>query len=89
GTLAHQRNDAPYLPDGTVAFHSNATLPPGTITREHEKHEYQLWLQKLKKNSIQVGPTPPTGCPDRQEIYVNEPEVPSDTTARHAAPPDL
>ncbi|GHA80328.1 hypothetical protein GCM10007389_38150 [Pontibacter akesuensis] len=56
GTLAHQRNDAPYLPDGTVAFHSNATLPPGTITREHEKHEYQLWLQKLNSNNIKIGP---------------------------------
>ncbi|GAA4432521.1 hypothetical protein GCM10023188_21120 [Pontibacter saemangeumensis] len=62
GTYAHQRNDAPYFPDGTVAAYDNATLPQGTITKTHEQQEYQIWLQKLRKHNITLGPA--TTSPD-------------------------
>ncbi|WP_189564816.1 PA14 domain-containing protein [Pontibacter akesuensis] len=56
GTYAHQRNDVPYFPDGTVKHYDNATLPAGTITKVHEQQEYELWLQKLQRNSVTLGP---------------------------------
>ncbi|GAA4437997.1 hypothetical protein GCM10023188_32830 [Pontibacter saemangeumensis] len=56
GTYAHQRNDAPYFPDGTVAAYDNATLPQGTITKTHEQQEYQIWQGKLSQNGIVLGP---------------------------------
>jgi len=55
GTLAHQRNDAPYLPDGTVKAYNNTTLPAGKITLAHEAQEWKMWQEKLASNNMKLG----------------------------------
>ncbi|WP_250419034.1 glycosyl hydrolase [Pontibacter deserti] len=55
-TCADERYNENYFPDGKVKAFNNTFLPDTIITLQHERMEYKLWLEKLRKNGIKLGP---------------------------------
>lgn len=50
-------NDRRDISDIKGAILKNNTLLPGIITKKHETDEFEKWQQKVRKNSVTIGPT--------------------------------